>query len=171
MNAPTEADFQAAIRARSGWWYSACLRITRNPQLAEDALQDAMLSAWKNRSQFQHNAKLETWIHSIAINSALTLIRKQVPVADDALCEEIEDHSASAEEAQKQAELGSALDGALRKLTDVERMCFVLKHLEDWKVNEIAQALGKNVNAVKQSLFRGVRKLRTELPMLAKEVQ
>lgn len=168
---PTQAEFHEAIRARSGFWFSACLRITRNPQLAEDALQDAMLRAWENRGQFQGNARLETWIHSIAVNSALTLLRKQRPNAFEPLEAEIEDPGESAEQAHHNDALHGELDRAMKRLTDVERVCFVLRHLEEWNLNEIATAVGKNANAVKQALFRGVRKLRGEMPTLAGEVR
>ena len=168
--APTQAEFNAAIEARASRWYSACLRITRNPQLAEDAVQDAMLLAWKKRHQFQRGARLETWIHSIAVNSALSLLRKQRPGVFEALDSEIEDSSAAAEESHLHEVLHSELDSALERLTDDERACFVLRHLEDWNLNEIATAVGKNANAVKQALFRGVRKLRNEMPTLAREV-
>lgn len=170
-NAPTQAEFNAAIEARASRWYSACLRITRNPALAEDALQDALLSAWTKRSQFKRGAKLETWIHSIAVNSALSLLRKQHPGRFEALDAEIEDASDSAETAHDYDALHTELDTAMARLTQDERLCFVLKHLEDWKLNEIAEAIGKNANTVKQTLFRGVRKLRNEMPTLAREVQ
>lgn len=168
---PTPAEFHEAIRVCSGLWYSACLRVTRNPQLAEDALQDAMLRAWQNREQFQGNAKLETWIHSIAVNSALTLLRKQRPAAFEPLDTDIEDPAESLEQAHHHGTLRDELDVALQQLTDHERVCFVLRHLEDWSLNEIATAMGKNANAVKQALFRGVRKLRSDMPTLAREVQ
>ena len=67
---PSQADFHRAISERSDYWYSACLRITRNPDLAADALQDALLSAWDKRDQFERSARLDTWIHRIAINAA-----------------------------------------------------------------------------------------------------
>lgn len=130
-----------------------------------------MLRAWQKREQFQHNAKLETWIHSIAINSALTLLRKQKPGAFVSLDAEMEDPAESVEDADHHEALHGELDAAMRRLTDVERVCFVLRHMEEWNLNEIATAVGKNANAVKQALFRGVRKLRQELPTLAREAQ
>ena len=168
---PSQAEFQAAIAARANRWYSACLRITRNPQLAEDAVQDALLNAWKNRHQFQQDAKLETWIHSICVNSALSLLRKQRPGTFDSLDSEPEDPSASTEQSHYHGELHAELDAAMRHLSEVEQVCFVLRHLEEWNLKEIATAVGKNVNAVKQSVFRAVHKLRREMPTLAREAQ
>lgn len=168
---PTQAEFQAAISARAGRWYSVCLRITRNPQLAEDAVQDALLNAWKNRHQFQQDSKLETWIHSICVNSALSLLRKQHPGRFDALDTEPEDPSTSTEETHYHGELGTELGSAMQTLTEDERICFVLRHLEQWNLKEIAAAVDKNANAVKQSVFRAVHKLRREMPALAREAQ
>ncbi len=76
---PSRAEFHEAISNRSDRWYGACLKITRNQHLAEDAVQEALLSAWNKRHQFQHTARLETWIHRIAVNSALQLLRKNRP--------------------------------------------------------------------------------------------
>ncbi|MEJ2258255.1 MAG: sigma factor [Woeseiaceae bacterium] len=62
--APTRADFHAAIAARGDRWFAVCLRITRDRDLAEDAVQDALLSAWNKRDQFDRSARLDTWIHT-----------------------------------------------------------------------------------------------------------
>ena len=45
----------------------------------------------------------------------------------------------------------------------MERVCFVLKHIEQWKLDEIATHLDRSINSIKQALFRGVGKLRGEL--------
>ena len=156
---------------RSSSWYSACLRITRNPQLAEDAVQDGLLNAWKNRHQFKESAKLTTWIHSICVNSALTLLRKKQPDSYDATELEFEDPSATTEETHFRGELQNELESAMQKLTHDERVCFVLRHLEQWNLKEIAREIGKNDNAVKQSIFRAVQKLRTSMPALAGEAR
>jgi RNA polymerase sigma-70 factor (ECF subfamily) len=166
---PTEADFDAAIAARARCWYAACLRITRNPQLAEDALQDAMLRAWDRRHQFEHGAKLETWIHRIAVNSALQLLRKQRPDRDEPLDFEVRDDGAAPDQVRWEHELGGALGAALHRLSEIERICFVLRHLEQWHLDEIAGKVDKSVGSVKQALFRAVRKLREHLPALARE--
>jgi DNA-directed RNA polymerase specialized sigma24 family protein len=45
----------------------------------------------------------------------------------------------------------------------LEQICFILKHLEQWHLKEIAEELGTNVSVVKQALFRGVKKLRVTM--------
>lgn len=167
-SSPTRAEFHAAISARADRWYAACLRITRNQDLAEDALQDALLSAWDKRAQFQRGARLDTWIHRIAVNAALQLVRRQRPGTFTALDGEVADDQATAEDARYADELGDSLEAALNRLTEIERVCFVLKHLEQWRLSEIADELDGNVGTVKQALFRAVRKLRGSMPALAR---
>lgn len=162
-NAPTQADFHEAISARSNRWYSACLKITRNPDLAADAVQDALLNAWNKRHQFQSSARLDTWIHRICINAALTLIRKSKPGVFEPLETEFESDAVPPERAWEEHELKSELARALGELTEIERVCFVLKHLEQWRAKEIAAELDLNEGRVKQAVFRAVKKLRISM--------
>jgi len=157
---PSQADFHAAISSRSDRWYSACLRITRSPELAEDAVQEALLSAWAKRHQFNHTARLETWIHRIAVNAALQLLRKNRPGMFEPLEFEVLDPAETPEEAQRKRELDDDLAAAFSHLSDTERVCFVLKHLEQWRLREIAEEFSINIGTVKQAVFRSVRKLR-----------
>lgn len=165
-NVPTQQDFHDAIASRADRWYAACLRITRNAALAEDAVQEALLSAWDKREQFQADAQLETWIHRIAINAALQLIRKQRPGVFEPLEDDIADSNDTPEHHLQDHSLSSLLERAMKPLTDFERVCFVLKHLEQWRLREIAEELDSNVSRVKQGLFRGVKKLRVTMPDL-----
>lgn len=166
---PTRADFHEAISRRSPRWYAACLKITRNAELAEDAVQEALLAAWQKRHQFQHDARLDTWIHRIAINAALQLLRKQRPGVFEPLHEDPADVSAGPEQAHHDGELAGQLSGAVAKLSETERVCFVLKHLEEWRLREIAEALQMEISAVKQAVFRAVKKLRVGMRCLQEE--
>lgn len=162
-DAPTQADFHAVISNRSDRWFAACLKITRNRDMAEDAVQNALLNAWNKRDQFDHSARLDTWIHRIAINAALQLLRKERPGSFEPLEAEVEDRGDTPESVHAEQELGRTLGAALTHLSEFERVCFVLKHLEQWRLKEIADELDSNVGAVKQAIFRAVRKLRTRM--------
>jgi len=170
-DAPTRTDFHDAISARGDRWYAACLRITRDRDLAEDAVQDALLSAWNKRHQFDQSARLETWIHRIAVNAALQLLRKTRPDTFDTLDEDVADDGDTPETATAARELGNLLSAALARLSEMERVCFVLKHLEQWRLAEIAEELGTNDGRVKQAVFRAVRKLRPQIASLQGELQ
>lgn len=157
---PTQAEFHDAISNRSDRWFSACLRITRNPALAEDAVQEALLSAWHKREQFQRTASLETWIHRIAVNAALQLVRKERPDRFRPLVTELVDEADSPEQGVRDGDIGAFLTAAFKQLSDVERVCFVLKHMEQWRLKEIADELATDIGSVKQAIFRAVKKLR-----------
>lgn len=166
---PTRAEFHEAIANRSDRWYAACLKITRNQALAEDAVQDALMSAWAKREQFQHTARLETWIHRIAVNAALQQLRKNRPGVFEPLEVEVADESSSPESDQHERDLGAKLSDAFTGLTEIERVCFVLKHLEQWRLKEIAAELDTKIDTVKQALFRAVKKLRVSMISLQGE--
>jgi RNA polymerase sigma-70 factor (ECF subfamily) len=157
--------FHQVLCAKGGRWYRACLRITGDASLAEDAVQDALLKAWHRRAAFRGESELDTWIHRIALNAAIDLVRKRQGPADDD--EDPDRHAAprhDAPDSQYEARaLGGDIAGSLARLTRREREAFVLKHLEGWSLEDIAARQGGNVNNTKQALFRAVRKLRADL--------
>ena len=162
---PSRAEFHAAITARSTAWYSACLKITRNAELAADAVQDALLSAWEKRHQYDRQARLETWIHRIAVNAALALLRKQRPAFATEI-DELDSNAPRPEQDVEDAALAGRLSRQLARLSELERVCFVLKHLEQWRAREIAETLGTREGRVKQAVFRAVGKLRISMSEL-----
>ena len=166
---PTQADFHEAITARSDRWYSACLKITRNPDMAADAVQDALLNAWNKRHQFEQSARLDTWIHRIAINAALNQIRKSKPGVFEPLEADVEGDIVTPHQALEEHELESDLARSLARLTEVERVCFILKHLEQWRAREISLELNMNEGQVKQAVFRAVKKLRVTMQDMRRE--
>ena len=165
-SAPGRSAFHDAIARRADRWYAACYRITRDPDLAEDALQDALLSAWNKRDQFESSSRLETWIHRIAINAALQLVRKSRPGTFQQLDMEVADESATPHAIHAHSQLEDHLSEALNRLTEIERVCFVLRHLEQWRIREISAELGTKDGPVKQAIFRAVRKLRVSMTSL-----
>jgi RNA polymerase sigma-70 factor (ECF subfamily) len=162
-SSPTQADFHEAISKKSDRWYSACLKITRNPDMAADAVQDALLNAWKKRHQFEQSARLDTWIHRIAINAALNQLRKNKPGLFEALETDVRSDGPTPQSALEDHELESSLSHSLARLTELERVCFVLKHLEQWRLKEMSDELDLNEGQVKQAVYRAVKKLRTSM--------
>ena len=158
-------NFHTVLRERSGRWYNACLRITGNPELAADAVQEALLKAWRHRSEFRGEADLDTWIHRIALNTALDFMRRRKPYAAEKLDPDalIAAPSESPDSEYTQHALSKDLATAMQRLTTAERQAFLLKHIEGWRLDEIAESLHTNVNNTKQILFRAVHKLRVDL--------
>jgi RNA polymerase sigma-70 factor, ECF subfamily len=157
--------FHTVLKERSGRWYNACLRITRDADLAADAVQEALLRAWRHREEFRGEAALDSWIHRIALNAAIDLIRRRKTRAEDEL--DVEAHPAApwaaAEGEHVRESLGKDLTVAMQRLTTLERQVFLLKHIEGWRLDEIAESLQSNINSVKNALFRAVHKLRVDL--------
>ena len=157
--------FHTVLSERSGRWYNACLRITRDADLAADAVQDALLKAWNRRDDFRGEAALDSWIHRIALNAAIDLTRRRKTRAED----EFDDDgfeaapSASPESEYVQEALGKDLAVAMQRLSAMERQVFLLKHIEGWRLDEIAESLQTTINGVKHALFRAIRKLRVDL--------
>jgi RNA polymerase sigma-70 factor (ECF subfamily) len=160
-----EDEFRDLIARRGARLQAACLRITRDPALAEDAVQEALLRAWRARDQFRAEAERDTWLHRIAINAALELVRRRGPMAGVEADASEHDRPGGDDPAQThlRAAFGADTGAAMAKLTEMERVCFVLKHIEQWTLEEIAAHLGRSINSIKQALFRGVGKLRGEL--------
>ncbi|MCU0756890.1 MAG: RNA polymerase sigma factor [Xanthomonadales bacterium] len=147
----------ALITARSARWYRACLRITARPALAEEAVQEALLKAWRHRESFRGEAEVDTWVHRIAVHAAIDLMRREPAIVPVELPE------TGTRRDERAHELGRDLNLAMQALSPLERTVFVLKHHEQWSLAEIAEQLGCSVDSVKQGLFRGVRKLRSAL--------
>ncbi|HEU4778679.1 MAG TPA: RNA polymerase sigma factor [Steroidobacteraceae bacterium] len=163
--------FHAVLNERSGRWYNACLRITRDAELAADAVQDALLKAWDRRDDFRGEAALDSWIHRIALNAAIDLTRRRKTRAED---EFVDDGFEAPPQASPESEyvleaLGKDLGDAMRRLSTMERQVFLLKHIEGWRLDEIAESQQTTINGVKHALFRAIRKLRVDLRMWSSE--
>ena len=157
--------FHAVLQERSGRWYNACLRITRDAEMAADAVQEALLKAWDRRNDFRGDAALDSWIHRIALNAAIDLTRRRKRRAEDELDpDSVEAGPASSAESQYvEHAFGKDLATAMQRLTTRERQIFLLKHVEGWRLEEVAESLQMPIGSVKNSLFRAVRKLRVDL--------
>jgi RNA polymerase sigma-70 factor, ECF subfamily len=161
--------FHAVLKDRSGRWYNACLRITGDADLAADAVQEALLKAWGRRAEFRGESELDTWIHRIALNAAIDLMRRRKPQLYIEVHEEVVANLAiaspaiSPESQYAHQALGKDLASAMQRLTPLERQAFLLKHIEGWRLEEIAESQRTSVNNAKQTLFRAVRKLRADL--------
>lgn len=159
--------------------YAVASRITRDAALAEDAVQEALLSAWRHLGDFDGRANFRTWLHRIAVNAALEQLRRRssreqfLPDAaagaeegtDDFLSAQA-DELPGPEQLARGHEIGHRVQVQLERMTHLERSAFVLRHHEGQSLEEICGVLAINVSACKQAIFRAVRKLRGALEPL-----
>jgi RNA polymerase sigma-70 factor (ECF subfamily) len=165
-----------AIHART--LHRTCRAILGDAQLAEDAVQDAFLQAFRHLDQFDGRAPFEAWLRRIARHAALAIVRRDpglrnhTVAADDDEVLDLAGDAADTDPLRRAAsdEVRAQLSAALGRLSPAERTAFLLRHVEQQSLADIAGALGSNTNAIKQALFRGVRKLREALSTHREEV-
>src|ERR1700730_19390138 len=74
--------FERLYRDHAGRVYGLCLRMTRDPAMAEDCTQETFINAWKALARFETRSSLATWLHRVAANAALARRRKTNPVVE-----------------------------------------------------------------------------------------
>src|ERR1700757_1828190 len=74
--------FERLYREHVGRVYGLCLRMTRDPAIAEDCTQETFINAWRALDRFETRSSLGTWLHPIAVNVALAKRRKASPVIE-----------------------------------------------------------------------------------------
>jgi len=152
-------------------------RILGNWEDTEDVLQDSLLKAFKHLDQFRGTCSFSTWLTSIAINSALMVVRKRrvrLEISFDGTAGSTEssepwefpDLSPGPELLYADREVQALLRGAIMRLPWCIRSVAELYHAKECSTNEVAQALGLSVAAVKSRLLRARKTLRASLPEL-----
>jgi RNA polymerase sigma-70 factor (ECF subfamily) len=148
------------------------LRLVGNPADAEDAVQDAFLSAYTHLDQFKRQAQMSTWLTRIVINAARMKVRRrprQVHIPLDQqdgeqgyhpLSEMLSDRRPSPEELCRTWELGEWLTQASTQLSPTLRGTFQLLGVDGLSVRETAQAQGIPHGTVKARVARARKKLK-----------
>ena len=147
-------------------------RMTGNEQDAEDVVQETFLRAYKQLTRFESRAGFGTWLHRIAANCSLDLLRKRKRQDEKVEAVELDSEdplltlSSQAPAPDDQVfhlEVRQKVEAVMEQLTAMERAAFVLRHFEGKSIEEIGSALGTGPSATKQSIFRAVQKLRRAL--------
>ena len=152
--------FERLYREHSGRVYGLCLRMTRDPQLAEDCTQDTFINAWKALPQFQTRSSLGTWLHRIAVNVSLGKRRKATPVLESE--PEDEESTLGGFALETPVEVRE-LESAIGELPDGARDALVLHALYGYSHGEAAQMLGIAEGTCKAQLHRARKLLRERL--------
>ena len=165
-----EQAFAALWSRHSKMVLQKALRITRNYADAEDAVQDAFLRAFAHLKSFDRRSKFSTWVVRIAINSALSILRRKrahpEPLASSFTTEasrELADQGSGFEDQYCRHELHERLDMAIRALPKIFREVMLLYHARDHSIAEIAELIGISVAATKTRLYRARTALRAEM--------
>jgi RNA polymerase sigma-70 factor, ECF subfamily len=159
-------------RHRDRLW-AVALRTTGDREDAADALQEAMIAAFRRADSYRGDAAVTTWLHRIVVNACLDRIRRRKVRAADALPDDLEAYAgrgstltAGAEDPADTAvdvERRDAVLAALGTLPADQRAALVLVDMEGYSVEETAAILDCPPGTVKSRCSRGRAKL---LPLL-----
>ena len=165
--------FRLLVERHSRTLFHLTYRMTANEQDAEDLVQETFLRAFKQLHRFDGRAAFATWLHRIAANCALDLLRArknrekstvtQTGGAEFDLLDATPAGDPSPERLTHSTEIARLLRPAMAQLSEMERAAFVMRHHEGMGIEEIGRTLGVLPNAAKHSVFRAVQKLRHAL--------
>lgn len=177
LQAARAGDGQA-FTALSGRYCSRArqkiFKILRHREDTEDVLQDTLLKAFNHLNQFQGSSRFSTWLTSIAINSALMLLRKRrirVEISYDGVGSEdsgwkvrdFPDPAPDAEHLCAKQQKHELLRGAMRRLPETFRDVVDHYYGQERSLQETAEALGISVPAAKSRLLRARITLRSSI--------
>ena len=146
-------------------------RYLENSADAEDAVQEALLSAYKHLGQFRGQAQMSTWLTTIVTNAAFTQLRKRVRSAHvslnhqpnegegSRLCDRLPTCEADPEEVFSRSQLLDRLAVVIRLLSPSLRVTFQLRHIDGLSIRETARILGLTEGAVKARSHRAHAKI------------
>ena len=137
--------------------YSICYRYTRNEADARDLTQEVFIKIYRNLGKFRMRSKLFTWVYRITVNACLSFKRRERRF------EPLPETKSQTQSLGEKVRLKVAIDDALRKLPERQRMTFILRHYEGYTFNEIGEIMGITSGAAKANHHHAIRKLRNYL--------
>lgn len=151
--------FEELVRRHAERLYAVILRFTASPEEAEEALQEALLRAWRGIGRFQQRSQFFTWLYRIGINEAKRQAARRPPAGqlistEEGAIEELADHRAGPQERAVRAELQAAIERAIRALAPEYRLPLVLRDIEGLSTTEAASVMELSEAAFKSRLHR-----------------
>jgi RNA polymerase sigma-70 factor (ECF subfamily) len=166
--------FEHIVRTFGGRLLAVTRRILRDEEDARDAVQEALVSAFRARAQFSASAKVSTWLHRIAVNAALMKLRTRRRKPEESLEDLLPHFHTEGHHADQYSEWTEPVDiamdrratrqfvrDAIARLPETHRVVLMMRDIEGLNTEETAQALGLTPNAVKIRLHRARLALRT----------
>ena len=165
------AAFEELVEIHQNSVIGTVAKMLGNPAEAEDIAQQVFVRVWKSAGRYEPQAKFTTWLFTITRNLVFNEVRrrKRKPAIsmeereDDFHQVEADLRTASPSEAALQNELESAVDEAIARLPEKQRLAVVLRRHEEMPYEEIGKVIGLTVPAVKSLLFRARSQLKEDL--------
>jgi len=118
-------EFDELVRRHRGRVYALALRICRNPDDAEDALQETFIAAYRALPRFDRRARVSTWLYRIATNKCYDVVARRRPAADAAALPEAADPHDPFARSEHSALLTRALDALPEQFREAALLCDV----------------------------------------------
>jgi RNA polymerase sigma-70 factor (ECF subfamily) len=168
-----EAAYEQLVRQQGGRMLAVARRFLRSDDLAEDAVQEALLQAFRNMSRFEGGSLLSTWLHRIVVNACLMRLRKasrsrEMPIEellpryieDGHRLEPVAEWVETGEEVAEHREQREQVRAAIDRLPESYRNVLLLRDIEQLDTAETAKLMGLSINATKTRLHRARQALR-----------
>lgn len=179
VQAGDDRAFEQLVRAHIGALHAVALRLLQNPADADDAIQEAFLSAYRSIGNFRGDARVKTWLHRIVVNAALQRLRRRKRDAEGGerelgeLLPRFQENGypehvhqpwvQTAEELATRAQTREQVRRVIDKLPDNYRTVLILRDIEELDTAEVAQLLELAPGTVKVRLHRARQALRNLL--------
>ncbi len=147
--------------------YQVAYRITGNHEDASDAAQETFLNAFRSLARFRGAASLSTWLHRIAVNAALDLIRRRPPQPTVPLESVTVSGGTEPEDAASRSDVQRRINQAIASLPAEQRVVVVLRDLQGLPYEDIASVLQIPPGTLRSRLSRSREALRRLLADLA----
>ncbi len=161
--------FESLIYRYDGKLTGIIYQIAGNTEDTQEIYQEAFLKVFKSIKKFRFKSEFYTWLFRIVINTCLTY-KKQANRSrfesysqNDSLNWKVAGTEQTPEELVLASELGQKIDAGIQELSPKERVVFVLRHYEGYRLREIAEILDYSEGTVKNYLFRATQKMKAYL--------
>lgn len=152
--------YRHLVRRYQDLLYRHALRMTGDSDVAEDMVQEALVKGYRSLDQCRQPERVGGWLFRIASNKCKDYLksRRRSDVAlEDAPTQE--SGGSGPGEAARRAGIRDDIQDALERLTPEKREAFLLKHLEGWAYEEMAERLDVSVSALKMRVHRAREEL------------
>lgn len=153
-----EQEFIALMQEHQGLLYKICRVYATHEADREDLYQEMVVQLWKSFHSFRGESKFTTWMYRIALNTAISTVRKKNRSIMISYPEELPREAADEKDHSREEQL-SALYTSIAKLSDLERAIVTL-YLEDKSYDEMEEILGISNGALRVKMNRIKEKLR-----------
>ena len=181
---PDANSADTLVRDNISWMLVVAQRLLKDRALAEDAVQEAFLSAFRGLDKFEQRSSLKTWLHRITVNACLMKLRQLKRLAEQPIDEylpeftrygcRIEEHwgnLASVEEILNNEQRSAQVHKMINKLPGNYRIVLLLRDIEGYNTEEVVELLGISESNVKVRLHRARAALKKLIePILRGEI-